>query len=79
MCRSFGEVQLAEDLSTGELVALKFVRMLSRREGGGIPKAVFRELESLRQLQDHHRIVTLRESFPHDMELVIVFGKPNRN
>ena len=53
--------------------------MLPSRDGGGIPKAVFREVESLRQLEDHHRIVTLRESFPHDAELVLVFGaKYNR-
>ena len=69
---SFGEVRLAESLSTGEKVALKFVRILSGREGGGVPKAVFREIESLRQLQDKHRIVNLIEAFPHDSELVLV-------
>ena len=70
---SFGEVKLAAEKITGDEVALKFVRTLPSREGGGIPKAVFRELESLKQLQDGHRIVALRDAFPHDAELVLVF------
>ena len=53
-------------------MALKYVRVLPGREEGGVPKAVFRELESLRQLGDSRRIVKLIDSFPHESELVLV-------
>lgn len=54
---TFGEVRKAVDTRSGRLVAVKFVRLLSRK--GGIPKAVFREMESLKQLSQCEHIVHL--------------------
>jgi serine/threonine protein kinase len=67
---TFGEVKKATDRMTGNCVAIKFVRIMSRN--GGIPKAVFRELESLRQLCDCEFIVTLIDVYADEMKLCLV-------
>ena len=68
---SFGEVRMGSDTFTGKLVALKYVRILSQ-ERGGIPRAVFRELESLKQLRDCDYIAQLLDYFPEESNLCLV-------
>jgi serine/threonine protein kinase len=65
---AFGDVKLGVDTHTGEKVALKYVRLSSH----GIPRAIFREMEALRQLK-HKRVVDLIAVYPHDVNLVMVF------
>lgn len=67
---TFGEVRSGIDTVTGRNVAVKSVRVLSR--SGGIPKAVFRELESLRQLSECENIVTLLDIYTDDTKLCLV-------
>ena len=66
---AFGEVRLGRCKQTGQLVALKSVRMPVNSQG--IPKAVFREIESLRQLSNPH-IVSLLDIYPEDTSIVLV-------
>lgn len=68
---AFGEVRLGIDLLDGKRVALKFVRILARGQTNGIPKAVFREIESLRQLSSPH-VCKLYDVFPNESSLVLV-------
>jgi serine/threonine protein kinase len=72
---SFGDVKLGVDSQTDEAVALKYVRLHSSSRAGnsGIPKAVFREMESLRQIGECSRIVKLITVFPQEFHLVLVF------
>lgn len=58
------------DLNNGTKVALKSVRITSREQG--IPRAVFRELESLRQLNEHVGIVKLLDVYPDETNLCLV-------
>jgi len=69
---SFGEVREAVDIRTGRLVALKTVRMMGRDAGDGIPKAVFREMESLKQLSDCRYICQLLDVYSGDGSVVLV-------
>jgi serine/threonine protein kinase len=68
---TFGEVRLGIDNFTGKEVAMKYVRIMSR-EKGGIPRAVFRELESLRQLGDCCLVTKLLDFFPEESNLCLV-------
>jgi serine/threonine protein kinase len=67
---TFGEVRKAVDSITGNTVAIKYVRILSRK--GGIPKAVFREMESLRQLSESEHIIRLYDVFADESNLCLV-------
>lgn len=72
---TFGEVRLGRDKTTGVSVALKYVRVTTNAKqggGGGLPRAVFRELESLRQLHDCAHIVQLLAHFPDETNLCLV-------
>ena len=66
---AFGDVRLGTDRETGEKVALKYIRVLSK--GGGLPRAVFREVEALRQLRDGEHIVRLLDVFPDESNLCL--------
>jgi cyclin-dependent kinase 2 len=68
---SFGEVRMGADTFTGKSVALKYVRILSQ-DKGGIPRAVFRELESLKQLRDSDYVAQLLDYFPEESNLCLV-------
>lgn len=68
---TFGEVRLGIDTFTGKRVAIKFVRIMSM-ERGGIPRAVFRELECLRQLGDCDLVTQLLAYFPEESNLCLV-------
>lgn len=67
---AFGEVRKGVDRVTGQVVAVKYVRIMSRNNG--LPKAVFRELESLRQLSDGKHIVRLIDVFTEETKLCLV-------
>ena len=48
---AFGEVRSGIDTQSGCSVAMKYVRMGGGRGGvGGVPRAVFREMEALKQV-----------------------------
>jgi serine/threonine protein kinase len=68
---TFGEVRMGRDAFTGKDVAMKYVRIMSK-EKGGIPRAVFRELESLRQLGDCNLVTKLIDYFPEESNLCLV-------
>eukprot|EP01036_Dinobryon_divergens_P049575 gene49575-66407_t len=67
---AFGDVRLGIDNDNGAIVALKYVKILSRKNNG-IPKAVFREMESLRHLSCPF-ICKLLDVFPNESNLVLV-------
>ena len=67
---AFGEVRIGVDTTTGRDVALKYVRVLTKQKG--IPRAVFRELESLRHLGKSRFVVDLLDVFPDDTNLCLV-------
>ena len=68
---TFGEVRLGLDTFTGKQVAMKYVRIMSL-ERGGIPRAVFRELESLKQLQGSDLVTRLLDRVPEESNLCLV-------
>jgi serine/threonine protein kinase len=68
---AFGDVWLGINKANGKKIALKQVRLCNGR-GGGIPKAVFREIQSLRNLK-HPNILILFDVFPQDTHLMLVF------
>lgn len=47
---AFGEVRLGYNTQDGSTVAMKYVRMGGRGGGNGVPRAVFREMEALKQV-----------------------------
>lgn len=67
---TFGEVRKAVDSLSGTTVAVKRVRILSRR--AGIPKAVFREMEALRQLSAGEHILKLHDVYADEANLCLV-------
>jgi len=67
---AFGDVRHGTDRTTGSKVALKFIRVLNK--SGGLPRAVFRELEALRQLGAGRHIVKLLDVFPDETQLCLV-------
>lgn len=69
---TFGEVTKAMDKVTGSVVAVKHVRLMGKRGASSLPKAVLREIESLRQLADGDHIVTLYDVFGDDINVCLV-------
>eukprot|EP00736_Rhodelphis_marinus_P002595 Rmarinus@m.24762 len=67
---TFGVVVRAKNLETGEVVALKKVRL--RRSDEGIPTSAIREIKALQHLS-HPNIVRLHEVFPQGNGLTLVF------
>jgi len=68
---AFGDVRLGIDKRNGNEVAMKFIRILSKNSDG-LPRAVFREVEALRQLCDCKHIVRLLDTYPDESNLCIV-------
>lgn len=66
---TFGEVLRAKCIQTGEIRALKKVRL--RRLEDGLPPMVLREVNSL-ELLDHPNVMKLHEVFPHGSAIVLV-------
>jgi serine/threonine protein kinase len=67
---TFGEVKKAYDSYTDKIVAIKSIRLLSKKKG--LPKAVFREIESLRQLSDCIYIVKLDNVYAMENSVCLV-------
>lgn len=67
---TFGEVRKALDSRSGTQVAIKYVRILSRKSG--IPKAVFREMQALKQLSNCEYILKLYDVYPDESSLCLV-------
>ena len=68
---AFGEVRLGLDKMTGQQVAMKIVRVSSKAKS--LPKAIFREIQALKQLASCPLIVQLLNVFPDETNLCIVF------
>jgi serine/threonine protein kinase len=66
---AFGEVRLGRCRRTGRDVALKAVQVPVH--SGGLPKAVFREMEALRQLSSPN-VIALIEIYPQETNIVLV-------
>ena len=74
---AFGEVRLGLDKTTGRQVALKYVRISGKAakrnsDAPSLPRAVFRELEALRQLDESPFVVRLLDVFPDATNLCLV-------
>lgn len=67
---TFGSVRRAIDTITGREVAVKQIRLMSK--GRYLPKAVFRELEALKQLSDGKYIVKFIDMYGSDSAVCIV-------
>ena len=67
---SFGQVRRAKDTFTGQVVAIKQVRLMSK--GRYLPKAVFREIESLRQLSEGQNIMKIIDVYGSETSVCIV-------
>lgn len=68
---AFGNVRIGKHNSTGTNVAMKYVKVVARERI--IPKAVFREIEALRQLSACRSIVKLYDVFAHETNICLVF------
>lgn len=66
---SFGEIRLGVDTHTGLPVAMKIVKNMG---GSSIPKAMFREMEALKQLSDCRYICQLLDVFVEESSIVLV-------
>lgn len=74
---AFGEVSAVRDGLTGELLAAKKVRLKSGPSYGygqpvTFPQPLYREIQALQRLT-HPNIVALRDVYPVDSEVVLVF------
>ncbi|RYH20367.1 hypothetical protein EON65_23630 [archaeon] len=69
---TFGEVRKARDRHTGEFVAVKRVRLLAKRGQNTLPKAIFREIQALKQLSDDPHIISLLDVYGDDMSVCLV-------
>eukprot|EP00475_Leptophrys_vorax_P010887 TRINITY_DN17447_c0_g3_i1.p1 TRINITY_DN17447_c0_g3~~TRINITY_DN17447_c0_g3_i1.p1 ORF type:complete len:362 (+),score=110.70 TRINITY_DN17447_c0_g3_i1:99-1088(+) len=67
---TYGEVYKAKDRETGEIVALKKIRLEAEDEG--IPSTAIREISLLREL-DHKNVVRLKDVVHQDHKLCLVF------
>src|SRR4051812_17154822 len=67
---AYGDVRLCVDCMTGIQVAVKCIKVMSREHG--LPKAIFREMEALKQLADCRYIVKLLNIFPEESNVSLV-------
>jgi cell cycle related kinase len=70
---AFGEVRLGLDTWTGAKVALKYVSVNKSSGEAVLSRAVFREIQALKQLEECQYIVRLLEYFPDEATLCLVF------
>lgn len=68
---TYGEVFKAKHLRTGNIVALKQIRIRDPDEG--LPKNVFREIQALSHMRAHPHIIDLFEYYPHGSSIVLAF------
>ena len=73
---SFGYCKLGIDTQLGRAVAIKYIKILSRRHGSPVqlPTAIFREIEALRQLSCDNSLI----NSIHVVQLFDVFAEENR-
>lgn len=67
---AYGEVDLCVDRYCGNQVAIKAIKVMSNEKG--LPKAIFREMESLKQLSDCSYIVKLLNVMPDGRNVSLV-------
>ncbi len=67
---AFGEVRKGKDRRTGEIVAVKYIRLSAKKNG--LPKAIFREIESMKQLSQCSYIIQLRNIFGDETNVCAV-------
>lgn len=67
---TYGVVYKARERSTGQIVALKKIRLESEEEG--VPSTAIREISTLKELS-HENIVTLIDILHRDSKLYLVF------
>jgi len=67
---AYGDVHLAIDRNLGVKVAIKEIKLMNKTI---ISKAIFREIESLKQLSDNDNIIKLLGVYPQDNMVCLVF------
>jgi len=67
---TFGTVRKGIDKRNGMIVAIKYIRIQSKN--GSLPKAVYREMQSLKQLCDCPNIIYLHDVFVDEICLCLV-------
>ena len=68
---AFGNIHIGTNNATGAIVAMKYVKVVARERI--IPKAVFREIEALRQLTACRSIIKLYDVYAHETNICLVF------
>jgi len=68
---TYGKVYKARSLKTGELVAMKQMKIENTEDG--VPSTALREIALLKELKDHQNIVRLLNIFYKPNKLVLVF------
>ncbi|ULU10760.1 hypothetical protein L5515_000854 [Caenorhabditis briggsae] len=69
----FANVYMAKDLETGEVVAIKKIKLGSREEAkDGINRTAIREIKLLKEIH-HDNIITLRDVIGHRTSIQLVF------
>lgn len=69
----FANVYMAKDLETGEIVAIKKIKLGSREEAkDGINRTAIREIKLLKEIH-HDNIITLRDVIGHRTSIQLVF------
>eukprot|EP01031_Cornospumella_fuschlensis_P033086 gene33086-40022_t len=69
---TFGEVRKARDRHSGKFVAVKRIRLLAKRGQNTLPKAVFREIQALKQLSADPHIIDLLDVYGDEMSVCLV-------
>eukprot|EP01090_Pellita_catalonica_P007338 TRINITY_DN17920_c0_g1_i1.p1 TRINITY_DN17920_c0_g1~~TRINITY_DN17920_c0_g1_i1.p1 ORF type:complete len:328 (-),score=42.35 TRINITY_DN17920_c0_g1_i1:683-1666(-) len=69
---TYGEVFKVQDRLTGEIKALKKIRLLDSEEEG-VPSTTLREISLLKELSRHHNIVGLTDVIHKNVNLYLVF------
>jgi len=67
---TFGTVRKGIDRRSGKIVAIKYIRVMSKN--GSLPKAIFREMQSLKQLSDCTNIIHLHDTYVEETCVCLV-------
>ena len=67
---TFGTVRKGIDRRSGKIVAIKYIRIMSKN--GSLPKAVFREMQSLKQLCNCTNIIHLHDVYVEETSVCLV-------
>lgn len=69
---TFGEVYQVVDKVSNQFYALKYIRLRSQHKEKGLPKAIFREIEALRQCQPCPYIVQIGQVYGTEVSIAYV-------